>query len=212
MISASLQLALLVLYCFAPEDRTKASIAATTLNLIGALILGPITYAEHRKTTRPSFLINGYFLVAILLDGTQVRSLWLANVKGSIVGVFTATFVMRGIHMIAESFPKTRWLTQGDGHKSSPEDFAGIISKTFFLWINQLIRIGYVRDLSFPDLFPMPAGFSSVTLEQDLWTVWEKGISIMLRILLLGIRSNCFFFSQHPRLENMSFYCPHSAL
>ena len=113
--------------------------------------------------------------------------------------------------MIAESFPKTRWFTQGDDPKSSPEDFAGIISKTFFLWINKLIRIGYVRDLSFQDLFPMPAGFSSVTLEQDLWNVWGKGVSFMLHIVALGILSNSFFFFQRPRLGKMLFYCPHSA-
>lgn len=158
------------------------------------LTLAPLTYAEHRRTTRPSFLINGYFLLVLLLDGTQVRSLWLANVKGSIAGVFTATFVMKGIHITAESFPKTRWLAQGGGSKSSPEDFAGIISKTFFLWINSLIKMGYVRELGSRDLFPMPAGFSSVTLEQDLWTVWEKGLFLSFFILRTLLNSTARYF------------------
>ncbi|OJJ95656.1 hypothetical protein ASPACDRAFT_1875772 [Aspergillus aculeatus ATCC 16872] len=185
-ISASLQLALLVIYCLVPEDRTRVSIAATALNLVAAIGLALLSYAEHRKTTRPSFLINGYLLLTLLLDGVQVRSLWLANVRTSIASIFTATFVMRGVQTIVESVTKTRWLMQEEQNApSSPEDFAGIVSKTFFLWINNLIRLGYMRELAFEDLYPMPAGFCTVNLEQDLWDVWERAVKTGKNALLV---------------------------
>ncbi|RAH78385.1 ABC multidrug transporter [Aspergillus japonicus CBS 114.51] len=185
-ISACLQLALLVIYCLVPADRTRVSIAATALNLVAAIGLALLSYAEHRKTTRPSSLINGYLLLTLLLDGVQVRSLWLANVRTSIASIFTATFVMRGVQTVVESVPKTRWLMQKHNAPKSPEDFAGIVSKTFFLWINNLIRLGYIRELAFEDLYPMPAGFSTVNLEKDLWDVWERAVKTGKNALLVS--------------------------
>ncbi|PYH86149.1 P-loop containing nucleoside triphosphate hydrolase protein [Aspergillus uvarum CBS 121591] len=185
-ISACLQLALLVIYCVVPADRTRVSIAATALNLVAAMGLALLSYAEHRKTTRPSFLINGYLLLTLLLDGVQVRSLWLANVRTSIASIFTATFVMRGVQTVVESATKTRWLMQEHNAPSSPEDFAGIVSKTFFLWINNLIRLGYMRELAFKDLYPMPAGFCTVNLEKDLWDVWGRAVKTGKNALLVS--------------------------
>jgi ATP-binding cassette, subfamily C (CFTR/MRP), member 1 len=164
----------LILYSSNREYTTKASIAATALSLVSALILAPLSFTEHVKSLHPSELISAYLAVTVLLDAVQVRSLWMADVESSIAGVFTGTFATKAVLLLVESYHKTQWFKQASDQKSSPADRAGVFSRGLFLWIDSLIWKGFRHELKLDDLFPLPGGFVSESLESRLLENWEN--------------------------------------
>lgn len=68
----------------------------------------------------------------------------------------------------------------------SPEDKCGIISKSFFAWMNPVIATGYRRLVTIDELYPLPVDASPELVEEKLWREWEKSKTYNLIAMILA--------------------------
>lgn len=148
LVVTGLQIAILVRQCMSPHARTGASIPAASLGLVAALSLLLLSPVEHLKTYRPSSLIMAYLFIAILFGATRARSYYLMS-NMTDAAIITAQCVAALSLFALESSKKT---LEADPRSKAPEDLAGPISSTFFLWLNRLISVGYKRSFTAEDL------------------------------------------------------------
>ncbi|KAJ5698548.1 hypothetical protein N7462_000553 [Penicillium macrosclerotiorum] len=140
-----LQIAQTILWALPAADRTKASIATNAVLAVGALLLCVLSYAEHSRSVRPSFILNTYLLCSLLFDIARVRTLWLRAVDGFnevIAVVTTAT--------------------------------AGFYNRSVFFWLNPLFKNGFRNLLSVDDLFVLDKELSSERLLALFEERWSK--------------------------------------
>lgn len=173
MSLAVLQLSLLVLWTKNPVQRTKASIPASVLSLIDAVILVALSYAEHVRSVKPSSLITLYLLISIVLDLPQTRTLWLRSANASIAGVFTATLALKAIALLVEARNK-RSLLRAPYNLYPPETLSGFIARSFVWWINPLFLLGYRTVLGLEQLFDIDGRISSEALHSNFRSHWSR--------------------------------------
>ncbi|KUJ06202.1 P-loop containing nucleoside triphosphate hydrolase protein [Mollisia scopiformis] len=154
-------------------QKTKASVPATVLTLIGYIFLPILSYAEHVKTIRPSLILNVYLLFSLFFDGVRARTLWL-RYNDKIAADFTAGLVVKLILVLLEAVEKTGIL-RPEFRGNSPEATGGIYSRSFFWWLNGLFRVGWSKTLSIPDLFSLDKHLGSQYLRNLLQSSWLKG-------------------------------------
>jgi hypothetical protein len=168
-----LQIALLVLWCLPSTTRTKTSIADPALAIVEAIAIAALSYMEHVKSTKPSVLLSSYLILTIILDVALTRTFWLRSGIPAIAGVFTTSLAIKIALLVLEECPKTKLAT---GKKPSRESSAGVISRTFFWWLNRLLLGGSRQILTLEDLDPIHEKFDSTKLSADLETLWEMGM------------------------------------
>lgn len=174
---AGLQLALLVLWAQSSTQRTKASIPASVLSLVGAIVLAYLSYVERTRTVRPSALITLYLLVSIVLDLPQARTLWLRGTYTDIAGVFTATLALKATALLLEARGK-RHLLSPPYNLYPPEALSGLIARSFLWWINPLFLLGYRAILRIEQLFNVDDRIESASLSEEFNGHWAKSAYI----------------------------------
>jgi hypothetical protein len=171
----ALQLALVICWSKVRSAKTKVSVASSGLSLVVAIALAPLSWLEHNKTIRPSPLICTYLLISSICDLAQLRTLWLLFPSSSIVAVFLATYSCKALLLMLEAIHKTRFLIHEDDVATGYEDKNGVISRSFFFWLNKLLYTGYRKALSMEDLDPTPKEASPESLESKLTREWDRG-------------------------------------
>lgn len=169
-----LQTTLLVLWCHRPVERTKATIASATLSTVDGVVFCLLSYTEHGLSIRPSALLNVYLFFSVVFDAVRARTLWLIDFDTTIQGLFTATLSLKVIILFLEGTEKRRFLG-ADGRKLSPEETSGILNKSLFVWLNQLIRTGFKKALLMNDLYPLNQEFSTSYLKVKFRQNWNLG-------------------------------------
>ncbi len=61
------------------------------LTLVGSLVFGLLSYAEHVRSVQPSLLLNAYLFFTLLFDIVRARTLWLMRYNRVIAIIFTAS-------------------------------------------------------------------------------------------------------------------------
>ncbi|CAH0058842.1 unnamed protein product [Clonostachys solani] len=166
-------LILLVLWSRESSIRTRVSLPMTAVYLLATMVTAPLSWFEHTKTIKPSFLICSYLILSVLLDLSQVRTLWTRlNDDRAPVAIFTASCALRAIILLMESLPKN--LTREADISRSPEDKCGVISRSLFLWMIPLLYKGYKQSLGVNDLYAPPFDAAPANLEEKLWRGWSN--------------------------------------
>lgn len=173
-IEAVLQLVLVGLWA-KDGDRTRVAVASSAVTFTSLISLASLSFLEHIKTIKPSFLIGWFLLLTILFDLAQTRTLWMVAKEKTIAAVFTAYFTVKIMLFVLESLQKSL-LTEKDSSRS-PEDRCNVISRAFFLWLLPLMYRGFRRPLKFDDLFPPPKEAEPQSLEEKLSKLWDQGKS-----------------------------------
>ncbi|KAK7215079.1 hypothetical protein V2G26_003082 [Clonostachys chloroleuca] len=149
------------------------SLPMAAVYLLATTVTAPLSWLEHTKTIKPSPLICSYFILSVLLDTTQIRTLWTrVDDDRTLVAVFTASYSLRAIILLMESLPKN--LTRGADISRSPEDKCGVISRSLFLWMIPLLYKGYKQSLGVNDLYAPPIDAAPENLEEKLWRGWSN--------------------------------------
>jgi hypothetical protein len=171
---AAFDLALLILWVKSSTPKTDASVASAVISFVGALILGLLSYFEHQRTIRTSFLLNVYLLLTVLLDAARSRT-YSISTKFEVISVlfttrvgvklFLAIFEARGKHSIL--LPEFA--------NSPPEASSGVYSRALFWWQNALFRQGFSNSLSVDDLFHLDKHLRADYLQQRIQSAWRKG-------------------------------------
>lgn len=179
MFFLGLQITQTVLWALPDADRTSASIASSAVLSAGALFLAALSYAEHTRSVRPSFILNTYLLCSLLFDVAQVRTLWLRYVDAYnevIAVVATVAVGAKTLLVLLEAVEKRSILkTEFAGYP--PEATAGFYNRALFWWLNPLFRAGFRHVLSVGDLFVLDKELSSGRLLALFEQRWSKGIS-----------------------------------
>ncbi|KAJ6779807.1 hypothetical protein PWT90_01499 [Aphanocladium album] len=170
--ACALQLALIGLWA-QDEDATRVAVASSTVSAVSLLSLALVSFFEHTRTIRSSFLIGWYLLLTILLDTAQTRTLWLMEADKPISALFTAYLVAKILLLILEMVPKN--LISKEDLAKSPEDRCNFVSRSFFLWLLPLMQRGFRHHLRLEDLFPPPKEAEPRSLENKLSNLWDQG-------------------------------------
>ncbi|KAL2817069.1 hypothetical protein BDW59DRAFT_175603 [Aspergillus cavernicola] len=172
---ASIDLTILVLWITSPRSAitlTAATIPTSALTLIASLGLSVISWFEHARTIRPSFLINIYLFLSVLLDTARVRTLWMLGPYKAIPAAFTCSLVLRCGMLVLESVEKRKILAF-DVKNVSKDSTSGPFSHSIFYWLSSLFLNGYRKTLSLDDLYPLSKDLRSKNLAINLQVAWD---------------------------------------
>jgi len=142
------------------------------LNFTVALSLILLSYLEHIKSIRPSFLISVYLLISLVFDVAHVRTQWLliGHSNDAIVGSASAAakIVLLGLEAVDK-----RNILLAAWREISPENTSGMVSRGFFWWLNALLVRGFRNVMSVDDLYSINRKLSSERLHKVLQSQWK---------------------------------------
>ncbi len=171
-ILATLQLALLVLWAPSQSFSTGASISSATLNVVVAIQILCLSWAEDSRSVRPSVVLTVYLLFTLLLDFAQARTLWLQGANTAIAAVFSASIALKLVLLVLESQSKRSFLTPS--HRDlPPESTSGVLSRGVLWWLNGLLARGYRALLPFDALYVLDKDLVTDCLAGKIRRVWE---------------------------------------
>ncbi|KUM60794.1 hypothetical protein ACN42_g6342 [Penicillium freii] len=171
-----LQIAQTALSALPAADSTKASIPANVLLTIGVLALVLLSYAEHTRSVRPSFILNTYLFCSLLFDIARSRTLWLRSVdafNNTLAIVATVAVGVKLLLFVLEAVEK-RHILKSEYAGYPPEATAGFYNRAVFWWLNPLFKIGFTGVLRVEDLFSLDKELSSERLLARFDEKWSK--------------------------------------
>ncbi|KAK2036799.1 ABC transporter [Colletotrichum somersetense] len=166
-VYAIFSLAILVYGVIEPSRFPVLFVAASGLRLVAAICMSALSNLEHRRSPRPSVLLNVFIILSTLFDIAQTRSFWLAastQHEITFTRIFTATVSWKAALILVESWQKDPWLLW-DRKQYSPEETTGFYGLATFFWLNPLFLHGYKKILTIPDLFALDQNLSSEFLQ-----------------------------------------------
>jgi ATP-binding cassette subfamily C (CFTR/MRP) protein 1 len=152
-------------------------VSSIAVTFVSALCIIPVSIFEHKRSPRPSILLNIYLFLTLLFDVVQTRTLWLASVNFNdniFSRLFTASIAVKALLIVLESQNKSKWI-QWDAEKHSPEETSGIFGLGAFFWLNRLFWAGSRRILTLGDLFPLDRSMTAESLQLELISHMESG-------------------------------------
>ncbi|KAJ4155490.1 hypothetical protein LMH87_000731 [Akanthomyces muscarius] len=171
LILVALELANLVLRSLS-SDYTDTTSPAASLDFVAALAIAGVVYIEHRHAIRTSAVLGLYLGIGILIDITKSRSYFLRNLTAS-GAVAAATAAVRLILAVLEEVPKTSLIIDPELRTvSDGEATCGFFSRTCFLFLRPMMRIGYRSILALDDLSDLGIEFASSCLFSELSNSW----------------------------------------
>lgn len=126
---------------------------------------------EHRRSVRPSTVISAYLAFTILLDLAQARTLWLTGLSIPIATVFTIRLAGKLV-LIALEVRSKRDVLKPEYQELPPEAIAGIISRSFQFWLNNLFATGFRTKLTVDHLSCLDPGLSGTHLSRKFKNAW----------------------------------------
>ncbi|KAF4929096.1 ABC transporter atnG [Colletotrichum viniferum] len=172
----ALNLALLVLWATtssAAITHTRATIPAAVLGLLASLGVALLSWLEHDRSVRPSFVLSTYLFLSVLLDTARARTLWMLGPNQTIPAIFTCTLALRAVMILLESTEKRRILVpQHKGY--SKEVTSGTFNRSVFFWLTSLFINGYRNILKLEDLYPLDPKLASEPLYKRLADAWDQ--------------------------------------
>jgi ATP-binding cassette, subfamily C (CFTR/MRP), member 1 len=146
-----LQIASLILWT--KTAVTGVAVPAAAVALVASLATILLLTIEHNRNLRPSTILQLYLVASLLTGATQIRTLFLRRYVPTIARLQSSVLACQIVFLVLESLPKTRWALPATV-PYSPEDFAGIISRTLYFWLNALLLKGNRRILTIDDVSP----------------------------------------------------------
>lgn len=156
-----------------------ASLASSAALTVGVLLLIALSYAEHTRSVRPSFILNAYLLCSLLFDIARARTLWLrsSNSFNDIIAAVTTVAVGGKLLLIILEAIEKRHILKSEFQGYPPEATAGFYNRSIFYWLNPLFKAGFDNILSVEDLFVLDKELSSERLLAIFEERWSKGNS-----------------------------------
>ncbi|KFG78480.1 ATPase-like protein [Metarhizium anisopliae] len=164
---ATLYLSLLILCCTGSTKSRALFITSSALPFASAMWAMPLSLLEHAPPTTPSILLNGFLLLAIILDIGQTRILSSASSpsdEAAFSRLFTTSVAVKAVMLVLKSWKKSKWV-RWDGNKHSPEETAGVFGLCSLAWLNPLLLAGYKKRLALENLYPLDSNLASEHLE-----------------------------------------------
>lgn len=198
LVYAGLNLALLILWASGHGLTTRATLASSVLSLCAALALAVLSQVQHGKSPRPSFIITGYLLISLPLNGARVRTAWLlASDKHLVPAILTAALAVQVLILVLETKNKRKILA-GAYRSLSREATSGLLSRGLFWWLRHLLSDGSRRILAVEDLESINEKLRSSKLSSELQVRWMN-------------KSENYLSPLAPRLSSSTLTLPHAS-
>jgi ATP-binding cassette subfamily C (CFTR/MRP) protein 1 len=154
VILVVLQLVLLILISSQTDvTERRLGVPAAVLDLVATSLLVGLSYFEHIKTSRPSFLVAAYLLCTLFFDVARARTEWVQHQHIAFAGVLSTSLAVKLVLLALESVEKRRYLAiPPDEKPPSTESTSGPFSRGFFVWLSGLLRTGYASLLTVSSL------------------------------------------------------------
>ncbi|THC88453.1 hypothetical protein EYZ11_012101 [Aspergillus tanneri] len=137
------QVLFLAFVCKNTSANTRATIPVTAIGLLAIVVMGALSYLEHRRSPRTSSLLTLYLLAAAPLNAARARTLWYMPSSDGVVISFTVTVVLMVIALGLELAPKDALMREEVVGKPSPEERRGIVERSLLTWIAPVFAYGY---------------------------------------------------------------------
>ncbi|EFQ31083.1 ABC transporter [Colletotrichum graminicola] len=167
----------IVIETLSNPSRPLITALSVTLSFIAYVALFPLLLLEHARSTRPSDLAVIYLLASLVYDAAVLGE---QASKNGIMSLTRAEFLPTAISLfvklcllITESRGKGKIL-QVSGTKSSPEQLAGVLSRTFFWWINPILARGHTDILDEDSLPLLDSKLGSRMLRRQALRAWDQ--------------------------------------
>jgi hypothetical protein len=164
---------LVVLIASDHQLQIRTSLAASVLDLVAAVMMIPLIHLEHIKSIRPSFLASIYLLVTLLFDAVWLRTTWLVLLSKVFVSVLTVSLALKLLILVLESVEKRRLLLEKE-KSISIESTSGPFNRGFLVWLNGLLRTGYLTVLSSSTLPTVHEKLSTEPVSERFEDAWSK--------------------------------------
>lgn len=164
-----LELSLVILVALGNFQATRIFLASSVLKLVSALLMALLSLIDHRKSLRPSVLLNSYLFLTLLFDAVQARTLlltWTIKPELTYSSIFTATIALKLAILLLEAQRKTKYVVWNEKERS-PEETSGIFSLGVFFWLNKIFLEGYRKVLRLEDLFPLNTSLHGKLLHDE---------------------------------------------
>ncbi|KAF5600704.1 hypothetical protein FPANT_2150 [Fusarium pseudoanthophilum] len=158
------------------KDRHRIVVPVTSF--VATALLCPLIYLERMRSIRPADIAVVFLLVSLGLD------IAVAIQDGLEQWLMPATkLTLKLLLVVTESRSKQRVL-KSPYSSQSPEELAGILSRTFFWWINPILALGNQIILSGDDLPPIDHLLTSGKLRRDGLKGWDQRAKPLTKMTL----------------------------
>ncbi|RGP61682.1 ABC multidrug transporter [Fusarium sporotrichioides] len=185
-VLVSLQATLLALFSKIDVPYGSILISSATLQLLASILVGFLSYQEHRHTIRPSFIISAFLFITLVLDTARARTQSLIPGSGVAGNVSTTLVVLKLLLVVAETQDKTSILLP-EYSKTSSELRSSLFSRAFFTWLFPVLSIGFKSVISSEDLPAINEKLSSQKLTakvEERWNRIQVGLNICQPFLI----------------------------
>jgi hypothetical protein len=148
-ILGTLKLAVLILWVVLGPEKTKVTLAASTLNLLVVFPLCLLSYSEHVFRVAPSLLVELYVLLTLGFDIVRIRTLWFIPGATYIAGVECGALAIKLCLAVAEGCGK-QGILQDHDKAYTTEQLSGLYSRSLFLWLGPTLWNGRPSSILFP--------------------------------------------------------------
>ncbi|QGI64020.1 hypothetical protein CEK26_007971 [Fusarium fujikuroi] len=159
-------------------QQDRYHVVLSVASVVATALLCPLLYLEHVRSTRPADLAVIFLLVSLVCDlGASLQEgpeEWL---------IPTTKITLKFLLIAAESRSK-QGILKSPYSFQSPEQLAGILSRTFFWWINPILALGNQIILSGEDLPPIDHLLTSEKLRHDGLKAWDQRARPLTKITL----------------------------
>ncbi|KAK2592795.1 hypothetical protein QQS21_009499 [Conoideocrella luteorostrata] len=177
-VSAALlgiEIAGLVLWNVLPAHRTDASLAAASLACIGSVCIVIVVNLQHRHSLQSSAFISLFLGLTSLLDIAKARSQLSRPGLTVIGGLSVAAATVKFLLLMLEEIPKRRYIKDPILRSSlSRETTSGFWNRSFFVWLNSTLFLGFRNILTVEKLGNLDHEFSSENLSAKFEPIWAK--------------------------------------
>jgi ATP-binding cassette subfamily C (CFTR/MRP) protein 1 len=168
----AVQSTLLILRCLDSAGRTPTTIAAAAAAVADAVAMACLSTREHSLSIRPSWVLEVYLFFTIILDSARTRTAWIMGQDDIFPILITAGIALKATILLLELRGKAG-LSSQDANRS-PEERSGFIEQSLLWWLVGLVRSGYRKIFTVPDLFPLTDEMRSEAIGAKFGQAWMR--------------------------------------
>lgn len=172
VLLVGLQLSQLALFIQTDIPKTRASVALAALSVPSTEVLGFLSHLEHRRSLRPSALLNVYFVFSAVLDAARTRTLWAIDGCRTLAILSLVAVLAKAVIAALESRSRVGLLRSTDA-RPSKEATGGIFDRAFFWWLNPLLITGYKTILQTETLEEIDESLVNDDLRSSMQAKWD---------------------------------------
>ncbi|KAH9869491.1 hypothetical protein IAQ61_006697 [Plenodomus lingam] len=173
IIFLGFELALLIVWASRSTQQNQVELASAAIDFVGAVVLTVLSFFEHVRTVKPSFILNVYLLFTSIFDIARSRSYSLTPELDLPATIFTTRLAIKILLAIFEARGKRKLLLP-EYVDSPSETTSGIYKSASFWWLNELFKKGFSSSIGLDDLFHLDKHLKAEYLHEALGTAWSK--------------------------------------